>query len=81
MALAENVTSSLIAFGVSLAGILFVSNRKLDPDQPTLAPLTVGLATMIVGTFLMAQYDRGATTYFDSQKEVNVKLKAHFAKL
>ena len=71
----------LIGLVVGVAAILGMSQRRPEPDQPRLAALTFALGAVIIGTFLMAQYDRGVTTFFDLQKEEQAKLKERLAKL
>lgn len=81
LAFARSGLPVAIGFIPAVVGILVVSHRKLEPDQPRLAPMAIALGAAIIGTFLVAQYDRGVATYFESEQKIRTELKAKLESL
>lgn len=57
----------IFALLIGPLSIFWMSKTELEPDQPRLPSLTIGLATCVLGVFLMAYYDRSVVTFMDSE--------------
>jgi hypothetical protein len=70
-----------IATLVSICTVLGLSDRKLEPDQPRLAPITTGLAAIMIGMFLTAQYDKGMVKNLQEEVQQAGNLHDHLMNL
>ena len=81
LAFGLNIESILAGIVIAAAGLFFTGTRKLDPDQPRLASLSVGLVSILIGTYLVAKYDKSIVANLQREIRVNNEIKEHLAHL
>lgn len=63
---------------ITTLAILAISDPQTEPDEARLAPLTVGLAAMLLGMVMTAQYDHGIHSIIVQDDERAMKTKQKF---
>ncbi len=66
---------------LAVATLVAVTRRPLEPDQPRFATITLGVASLILGTVLTTQYDKGIRSSMQDDRMQTEKVRAEFAKL
>lgn len=78
LAFAQINWGGIFALLIGSLSIFWMSKTELEPDQPRLPSLTIGLAACILGVFLMAYYDRSVVTFMDSELQRTQQLQKKY---
>jgi hypothetical protein len=81
LGLSNAYNENILYFVIGAVALLAVSQRPLEPDQPRLSSLTIGITSIIIGTVLTAQYDRGVQRSMENELKQTEQVRAEFAKL
>lgn len=81
LGLSNAYNENILYFVIGTAALLAVSQRPLEPDQPRLSSLTIGITSIIIGTVLTAQYDRGVRRSMENELKQTQEVREQFAKL
>ncbi|MEI7984410.1 MAG: hypothetical protein WCI55_02180 [Armatimonadota bacterium] len=81
LGLSNAFNENILYCAIGTVALLAVSQRPLEPDQPRLSSLTTGIASIILGTVLTAQYDRGVQRSMENELKQTQQVREQFARL
>ena len=81
LGLSNAYNENILYFVIGTVALLAVSQRPLEPDHPRLSSITIGITSIIIGTVLTAQYDRGVQRSMENELKQTQEVREQFAKL